>query len=373
MSLFKRKDTWWCDFTMHGDRYRESLKTTDKREAIAKEKERIAEVQAGKNLAVHRHFARWPFSQAADFYIEDLKLRLAQSSVRSEKERSKPLRDFFKETPVSRITAEMVSQFQTKRKSEGLSGRTINMEVGALRRILKKAKRWHAISTDVKMFPQGSDIGQAITAKQKAVLLEVAASRPEWQVARCAAVLALNTTMRGCELKALRWKDVDLFQQTLTVGRSKTEAGHRRLPLNRDAITALAEMRERSEALAAAEPEHYVFPSCEIGKFDATRPMKNWRTAWRTLTKTAGLRGLRFHDLRHTAITELSERDTSDMTIMSIAGHVSRRMLEHYSHIRLEAKRTALDALATSEKSVTAQSTSHPQKKVSADSTKLLM
>ena len=78
MSLFKRQDTWWCDFTMHGDRYRESLKTTDKREAIAKEKERIAEVQAGKNLAVHRHFARWPFSQAADFYIEDLKLRLAQ-------------------------------------------------------------------------------------------------------------------------------------------------------------------------------------------------------------------------------------------------------------------------------------------------------
>jgi integrase len=45
--------------------------------------------------------------------------------------------------------------------------------------------------------------------------------RPEWQVARCAAVLALNTTMRGCELKALRWKDIDLFQQTLTVGRSK--------------------------------------------------------------------------------------------------------------------------------------------------------
>ena len=82
MSLFKRKDTWWCDFTMHGDRYRESLKTRDKREAIAKEKERIAEVQAGTNLAVHRHFARWPFSQAADFYIEDLKLRLAQSSVR---------------------------------------------------------------------------------------------------------------------------------------------------------------------------------------------------------------------------------------------------------------------------------------------------
>jgi hypothetical protein len=35
------------------------------------------------------------------------------------------------------------------------------------------------------------------------------------------------------------------------------------------------------------------------------------------------------------------------MTIMAIAGHVSRRMLEHYSRIRIEAKRTALDGIAT--------------------------
>jgi len=57
---------------------------------------------------------------------------------------------------------------------------------------------------------------------------------------------------------------------------------------------------------------------------------------------------LRFHDLRHHAITELAESQTSDTTIMSIAGHVSRRMLEHYSHIRLTAKRNALDQLSMS-------------------------
>ena len=58
------------------------------------------------------------------------------------------------------------------------------------------------------------------------------------------------------------------------------------------------------------------------------------------------LHGLRFHDLRHHAITELAESQTSDSTIMAIAGHVSQKMLQHYSHVRLEAKRTALDALA---------------------------
>lgn len=49
--------------------------------------------------------------------------------------------------------------------------------------------------------------------------------------------------------------------------------------------------------------------------------------------------GLRFHDLRHHAITELAESQASDQTIMAIAGHVSQEMLQHYSHVRLEAKR----------------------------------
>jgi hypothetical protein len=76
------------------------------------------------------------------------------------------------------------------------------------------------------------------------------------------------------------------------------------------------------------------------------RPIRTWVRAWRSLTKKAGLPGLRFHDLRHHAITELAESGASEQTIMAIAGHVSRRMLERYSHIRMQAKRTALEGLS---------------------------
>ncbi len=62
--------------------------------------------------------------------------------------------------------------------------------------------------------------------------------------------------------------------------------------------------------------------------------------------------GLRFHDLRHHAITELAESLASDQTVMAIAGHVSQRMLAHYSHVRIEAKRKALDALSGGVKTV---------------------
>ena len=124
------------------------------------------------------------------------------------------------------------------------------------------------------------------------------------------------------------------------------------------------------------QPNWYVFPHAEgFQKPDPTKPMSGWRTAWRNLTRTVlcpargrlqkpgetchnqeckadirGVRsstaGLRFHDLRHHAITELAESQTSDQTIMSIAGHVSPKMLAHYSHIRMEAKPKALDALS---------------------------
>jgi integrase len=61
--------------------------------------------------------------------------------------------------------------------------------------------------------------------------------------------------------------------------------------------------------------------------------------------QAAGLKGLRFHDLRHQCITELLEGGAPEAAVLSIAGHVSRKMMEHYSHIRTEAKRKAVDGL----------------------------
>jgi len=55
---------------------------------------------------------------------------------------------------------------------------------------------------------------------------------------------------------------------------------------------------------------------------------------------------IRFDDLRHACITKLAEGQASEQTLMSIAGHLSRKMLEHHSHIRMAVKRAALDAIA---------------------------
>jgi integrase len=115
--------------------------------------------------------------------------------------------------------------------------------------MLKRAKVWPAVAEDVKQLPEGQcSIGKVLPADLKRELFETAAGKPEWMAAYCAAVLAVSTTCRGVEIKNLRWKDIDAFSRTATIRRSKTAAGHRTIPLNGDAMAALARLLERAHS-----------------------------------------------------------------------------------------------------------------------------
>jgi integrase-like protein len=72
---------------------------------------------------------------------------------------------------------------------------------------------------------------------------------------------------------------------------------------------------------------------------ERTRPVTTLKTAWIRVREKANVVG-RWHDNRHTLVTELAESGAGDEVIMSIAGHVSRAMLSRYSHVRMEAKRS---------------------------------
>jgi integrase len=378
MALYKRGKTWHTDFTVNGERFRQSCETTDWREAQSKGKELIAQASAGKLAPASKQFSKLNITEAIERYLEDRAAHVQPRSKRSESDHAKPLRDYFGFLSIARIDAESILAYVRQRKADGLSNTTVNMEIGILRRILKRAKRWHLVEDEVPRLPERRDIGRALRPEEKLRLLKVAQSRPEWETAYLASVVALNTTMRGCELKQLRWADIDLMDHSLTIRRSKTRAGERLIPLNANAYNAVMRLRERAQKLFGDDLQHdwYVFPSAEgYSKPDPMKPMSGWRSAWRSLTRAvkcpacgelqnpsekccnakcgadiskirSSTAGLRFHDLRHHAITELAESQASDRTIMSIAGHVSQQMLAHYSHVRVEAKRKALDALA---------------------------
>jgi len=384
MSLVKRGKTWHTHFFVDGQRFRQSLETSDWREAQSKEKDLIARASQGKLAPASQQFSKLNITEAIDRYLADRAAHVQPRSKRSEYDHAKPLREYFGSLPISRIDVDSILAYVRQRKASDLSNTTVNMEIGILRRILKRAKRWHFVEDEVPRLPERRDIGRALQPEEKLRLLKVAQSKPEWETAYLASVLALNTTMRGCEVKQLRWRDIDLMDQSLVIRRSKTLAGERVIPLNTNTRNAIMRLRERAQMLFGSDlqPDWYVFPSAEgYSKPDPTKPMSGWRSAWRSLTRAvncpacgklqnpsticcnpkcgadvgkvkSSTAGLRFHDLRHHAITELAESQASDRTVMSIAGHVSQRMLAHYSHVRIEAKRKALDALAIGVKKV---------------------
>ena len=174
-------------------------------------------------------------------------------------------------------------------------------------------------------------------------------------------VLSLDTGLRRSELRGLRhrdlrleWRDGIIASGWLTVARSKTAAGKgRAVPLTQRARGSLSLWLSRPE-LGDAAAEHFVFPHHAVAAsgerptlYDVTptRPMGDWKTAWRRTRRVAGV-AVRWHDLRHTFITRLAENpNVSEQTIRSLAGHVSKAMLDRYSHVRNRAKEEAIRAL----------------------------
>jgi integrase len=350
MSLYKRGDLWWYKFRFAGQLVRESAKTESK--TLAKDAERVRRRQLEESWnQVKRRTLPPRFDKAADEWLESVKPHLSERTYDIYEVALRcHLKPAIGALLLCDIDANRIASYQARRKAEKASARTLNKELQVLRQILKRYKLWGGLQGDVRFERESDHIGKAMTEEEEKGLLAACESNALLTTVVC---LALNTALRKNEIRTLRLSQIDLLGRTLTVGRTKTEGGSGRgIPLNSVAYSALVRWAGRSPE---AKADEYVFPSCENARIDCEKPhmsnvdpaqpIKSWRTAWRRALKDAGL-NIRFHDLRHTCITKVAEgQQASEQTLMSISGHLSRKMVEHYSHIRMAAKRAALDAI----------------------------
>lgn len=129
-----------------------------------------------------------------------------------------------------------IEDYQHSRLQSGAQGRTVNIEVAALRQVLKSYDLWQLVAGKVRMLRERRDVAKALTPEQERALLRATAEIES--ACHTATVLALNTTMRKNEIRLLRWEQVDLEKRALVVGHSKTDAV-------RDAISPLMRWRLR--------------------------------------------------------------------------------------------------------------------------------
>jgi integrase len=348
MALYRRGETWWYKFQFRGIQIRESAHTKSRSKALTAERARKNDLDHGASSI--KTAKPTLFSKAAKDWLALKEVHWTAGTRRSEGYNVHHLLPHFGGQLLTDISADHVTRYQAVRKRTGASARTINMEVGTLRAILRKHRLWAAIQPDVKPLSARSDVGRAITRDEEARLL-AAARTSRSRSLYPALVVAIHTGLRSAELRTLQWARVDLIEAYLTVGKSKTSGGEGRVvPLSGTALAVLEEWREQ---FPRAKPEHYVFPSEKVGlrgddgklsgrvvayDTDATRPIGSWKTAFNSAKRIAGVK-MRLHDTRHTFCSRAGEAGAPEQTLTAMAGWMSRKMLETYSHSRMEAKR----------------------------------
>jgi integrase len=304
---------------------------------------------------------RLRFADAADAYILHRGVAASIGTVRLEKERLRALKKLLEHSAgadlkLKDIDINLVRNYQQKRIGEGVGPRTVNMEGQLLRSILKHHEQWKLDGKYAPLPEPVSEAGRSLTPEEEVRLIDMAASRPEWAVAYRATVLENETGMRGVEVRNLQLRRIDLGTGEIHLLKSKTKGGVRTIPLSPDALTAASELVKRAEQLGSIQPDHYLIPARVVDgtigepgrarRYDPTIPTQGWRTAWRSLTVKAGLKGLRGHDLRHNWVTSHAEIGTPQSVLEAQAGHLSKRMSDHYKHISEKAARKASDELA---------------------------
>lgn len=299
------------------------------------------------------------FSIAAREWLEK-RVGLAASSFDRYRHQVGLLSKEFGSRLVCDVSYDDVLALQRKRQSEGRSGRTINYEIATLRMILKSRGLWAPIGERVKALRERHDVGRALSRDDERKLLE-AVARSDSPGLLPLFILTMDTGLRASEARALCRRDLELTWRNgviasgrLIVPKSKTEAGNGRvIPLTRRVCATLSLWLSR---FPEATLESYVFPyhrvACRGGypnhhlyEVDLSRPVGSWKRAWKYVCAKAGVR-YRWHDLRHTFVSRLAENPhVSEETIRALAGHVSKQMLQRYSHIRTHAKQAAIAAL----------------------------
>ena len=265
MSVYKRGDVWWFKFRFAGQLVRESAKTDSKTVAREAERSRRRELENSWNQ-IKRRTLPPRFDSAADQWLASVKPHIAN---RTQNIYEVSLRCHLNHALGSLLLCDLdasrIASYQAKRKSEGASARTLNKELQVLRQILKRHKLWANLQGDVKFERESDSVGKALSREEEARLLRRCESNV---LLHPVVTLALNTGLRKNEIRTLRWGQIDLFKRTLTVGKTKTEAGTGRLiPLNADAFSALVKW---AGSLSKTEAEEYVFPACEDARIDTT-------------------------------------------------------------------------------------------------------
>ena len=345
MSLMKRGRIWWAFFYIDGVRHQISTRTPNRRDA-----ERIVE-QLKRDAVLKRHTLT-RLDPALTFGALVARFIAAGESRPHHRDRFTSLLSYFADMPIGQITKASAREYrQARLAATRVSDATVNRDLSVLRHLL-----YWALDEG---FLEVNPLVRLRLVRERPPQRPVLRVDEEQQLMAAAPVhlkdlivLALDTGMRRGELLHQRWEHVDLARRLLAVTQSKTAGGEgREIPLTTRAF-ALLECRTRESDLVFTYHDH---------------PIGTIKTAWKSTLRRAGIRHVRFHDLRHTFNTRLLEVGVLQEVRKALMGHSSGANVHaRYTHIELPLTRDAiqrLDHWLETHSQTNTHTNSHPQPK----------
>jgi len=326
MKIFKNEKGKWCyAFICNGRRERRVVGLSKQEcEAVACEaRNRIKREGFGIKAAAKNVF----FEDFSREYL-DVYAKQNKRSWRRDEASLKHLDAFFKGTFLAGITPEMVEKYKTRRRAEVSPG-TVNLELACLKTICRKAVQWGRFEKDpcqgVTKFKGIKNRERILDEGEMRRLL--AAAGPQLKPVL---LVAMTTGMRKTEILSLKWTNVNLAGHFIFIEDSKSGRS-RRVPINPRVVETLRALPRASE---------YLFPNSDTKGF-----VRDVKTAFHAACRRAGISGLRFHDLRHTAATAMVRNGIDLVTISKILGHSTIEMTMRYAHPTPEDMQRAVDEL----------------------------
>ena len=334
--IYKRGAVWYLDYWVDGLRKQERG-SADKSEAL--------EVLAARKTDALRGdmgFEKKQIVHFSDFSKEYEKVKIASGmrSARSIKGYLKHLDGYFGQTPLSKVTPELVEAYRQKRMKQRVHGRkegslmkgsSVNRELAILKNLFGMAARQKKFRGDnpVKGLSYHPEQPRDYVLSREEIGRLLAAADDQ---TRQIIMIALNTGLRKGEILGLRWGQIDFQEGIISFARTKSTK-FLRVPMNAKVLQILSAIERKTD---------FVFP----GRWDRGH-LNDIKQEFGDARTKAGLPELHFHDLRHCAGTYMSAAGIPLTTIQQILGHRDIRTTTRYINANDENRRKAVNALAS--------------------------
>lgn len=339
MGIFQRKDSdqWWMSFSHKGERYRLSTGTANRKLAERIYAKVRTEIETGAYFPQMPEHHKTVAELLEKYFVEHSALNKKPRAHQRDRSLKAHLVKAFGHLTLVDVTPAAIAAYKTARRQAGVSGATVNRELGMARHAFNLAIReWQWASRNPfamvtrEKEPKGRD--RWLRDEEERRLL---AACPAWL--RELIEFAVETGLRLGEILNAQWQNVDLHQETLTVEAATTKNGlPRTIPLSARALSVLRRQQGRQGIASLV-----VFGNRKGG----LKTLGTVNRAFRRALTRAGIENCRFHDLRHTFATRLCQDGVDPYTVQRLLGHQDPKMTQRYAHHCTESLRRGIEVL----------------------------